>query len=93
MYGPYFPLKSQNQRGILIFVRPADPCPEDLEARAEAYLLGTLPEREAALFEDHYLTCARCTAVLEESDRYISAFRSAAREARGGESATAAAGK
>ena len=42
-------------------------CPADLEEIAEAYALGTLPMESAVAFEDHYVGCARCAAVLQEA--------------------------
>jgi hypothetical protein len=41
-------------------------CPADPEETAEAYLLANLPTGEARAFEDHYITCPYCTAILEE---------------------------
>jgi len=38
-----------------------------LEEIAEAYALGTLPMESAVAFEDHYVGCARCAAVLQEA--------------------------
>lgn len=50
---------------------------------AEAYLMGTLPPPEATAFEDHYLTCRRCAAIVEATDLYVRAMKQAARALRG----------
>ena len=41
-------------------------CPLDVDEIAEAYAMGTLPPELAVAFEDHYIGCAKCAAVLEE---------------------------
>jgi len=55
-----------------------DHCPHDPQETAEAYLLGHLQPDEAHEFEDHYLTCARCAALVEESAGFVAAMRQAA---------------
>ncbi len=60
----------------------ANRCPADIQQIAEAYCLGTLPPSEGAIFEDHYLTCARCSSVLEGVDQYVRAMQTGARELR-----------
>jgi anti-sigma factor RsiW len=41
-----------------------DECPADLEEIAEAYIMGTLPEEQAIVFEDHYAACDTCATAL-----------------------------
>ena len=55
-----------------------NPCPADPEKTAEAYLLANLPTDEARAFEDHYITCPECTAILEETGRYVLAMKQCA---------------
>lgn len=57
-------------------------CPLDPEETAEAYVLGTLSPEVAAAFEDHYLTCAACAAVVEAADEYVRAMRAAAKHSK-----------
>jgi len=38
---------------------------------------------EAAAFEEHYITCARCAGIVEDADRYVDAMQEAARMLRG----------
>jgi hypothetical protein len=56
-------------------------CPVDRES-AEAYLLAKMPADEARAFEDHYITCPGCTAILEETGRYVLAMEQAAQRIR-----------
>jgi hypothetical protein len=44
--------------------------------------MGTLAEADAAGFEEHLVVCARCLAVVEATDVFVRAIRSAARELR-----------
>ena len=57
-------------------------CPADAEEVAEAYLMGTLADDDAAAFEEHLLVCGGCMAVVEATVNYVRAMRSAARELR-----------
>jgi len=52
-------------------------CPEDAEDTAERYLLRRLPAAEAERFEEHYIICENCAAVLSEAEDYISSIRAA----------------
>ncbi|SPF45040.1 hypothetical protein SBA4_330014 [Candidatus Sulfopaludibacter sp. SbA4] len=45
--------------------------------------MGILSLPEAAAFEEHYITCARCAGIVESADRYVEAMREAARMLRG----------
>jgi anti-sigma factor RsiW len=54
-----------------------DHCPAEPEGTVEAYLLCNLPAGEARAFEDHCITCPRCAAILEETDRYTLAMKQA----------------
>jgi anti-sigma factor RsiW len=55
-----------------------DSCPQDPQESAEAYLLGRLPPDQAREFEDHYIACAMCAEVVEETDRFVTAIKQAA---------------
>ncbi len=48
------------------------------EEELELYAMGKLPEEDASLVEEHLLLCGPCQDRLEEADRFIEAFRSAA---------------
>jgi hypothetical protein len=56
--------------------------PQDVEQAAEAYCLGIMTLPEAAAFEDHYMACAQCAAIVECEDLYVGAMREAARRLR-----------
>jgi hypothetical protein len=56
-------------------------CPVDPEM-AEAYLFPNIPAEEARVFEEHYLACPLCTAILEETSRYLLAMEQAAQRIR-----------
>lgn len=58
-----------------------DRCPRDPEETAEFYLLGMLRPEDAAAFEDHYLTCAACAAMVEKTDQFVTALRAALEDA------------
>jgi hypothetical protein len=45
---------------------------------AERYVMGKLPEAEAALFEEHYLSCPDCLDRLEEAEAMERGFKRAA---------------
>jgi anti-sigma factor RsiW len=59
-----------------------DHCPSDPEETAEANLLTDLPAGEARAFEEHYITCPRCAAILEETQRYVLAMKQAVHRLR-----------
>lgn len=44
----------------------------------EEYVMGRLPEAEAARFEDHYLTCEECVRRLDLAERFQRGFRDVA---------------
>jgi hypothetical protein len=46
---------------------------------AEAYCMGTLNAADATRFEDHYITCRRCAAIVEDAGLYVRAMQDAAR--------------
>lgn len=46
----------------------------------DEYVLGRLPESEAARFEDHYLTCEECVRRLDLAERFQQGFRDVAAE-------------
>ena len=57
-------------------------CPVDLEKVAEAYVMGTLPEKQASAFENHYATCDTCATALYKTADYVDTMRGAARTMR-----------
>jgi anti-sigma factor RsiW len=54
------------------------------EEALESYSMGTLPEAEAGILEEHLLVCAACQDRLTDSDRYLRAVRAAASKLRAG---------
>jgi hypothetical protein len=50
------------------------------EEQFELYSLGTLPEAEIEPLEEHLLICQDCQDLLAETDSYVMAMRSAAKE-------------
>lgn len=46
----------------------------------DEYVMGRLPEAEAARFEDHYLNCQECLRKLDVAERFQSGFRDVAAE-------------
>jgi anti-sigma factor RsiW len=56
----------------------SDECPADREETAEAYVMGTLTEKQAVAFEDHYAVCEACAAVLQRTAEYVDAMHVAA---------------
>ena len=40
---------------------------------------GGLTPADAAAFEDHYITCPKCAAALEDTERFMTAMRKAGR--------------
>jgi anti-sigma factor RsiW len=59
-----------------------DRCPAALSEIAEAYVMNTLPRADAAVFEEHLITCSRCTAAVEDADHYVRAVKIAAQRLR-----------
>jgi anti-sigma factor RsiW len=59
-----------------------DHCPADPGESAEAYVRGTLPDTDAAAFEEHLLGCAHCRAAVEQADIFVRAMRAAASKLR-----------
>ena len=76
------PLPRRRTRSYHESVPPIGPCPANVEEVAEAYVMGTLPEEQRSVFEEHYLACAACTTVLERVAAYIDAMQAAARKLR-----------
>lgn len=77
----------------LICVRGTlDYHPNNVEQAAEAYCMGTLGQPEEATLEDHYITCAECAGIVENTDWYVHAMQEAARRLRGFASKTNPAG-
>jgi hypothetical protein len=44
--------------------------------------MGTLNAADVACYEDHWITCGRCAAIVEETDTYVHAIQDAARRLR-----------
>ena len=65
-------------------------CPADPEETVEAYLLGRLAEEQSAVFEDHFLSCPRCSERLQFTEDFIAAVRHAAARLRGAGAAVGA---
>ncbi len=59
-----------------------NPCPPNPEQVAEAYLLGDLSLLETAAFDAHCVGCQRCAAILEDTEVYGLALKSALRRLR-----------
>src|ERR1700755_2443256 len=55
-------------------------CPPHIDGIAEAYCLASLDEPTRLVFEDHFLTCARCAAVVANADEYIRSMRTPLRQ-------------
>ena len=61
----------------------ANHCPPNPEETAEAYCMGTLVDQDNLVaFEEHYLACPRCSAIVEETERYVRAMQSDGRRFR-----------
>jgi hypothetical protein len=44
--------------------------------------MGTLSKEQETTFEDHYIACNRCAALLERTAEYVDAMRAAANKVR-----------
>jgi hypothetical protein len=60
----------------------ADQCPADPEEIADRYCMGSLDRAQAVEFEDHYLTCTRCAAIVENTQHFVKAMKAAAERLR-----------
>jgi hypothetical protein len=58
----------------------ADRCPPDSQETSEEYLRGTLTASDSRIFEDHYITCANCAQVVEQTALFIDSVRRAAEQ-------------
>ena len=47
--------------------------------------MGTLQKERMIAFEDHYVTCSQCAAVLQKTAEYIEAMRAVSRKVRSGQ--------
>ena len=56
--------------------------PAEVSEIAEAYVMNTLARADAAVFEDHLITCRRCAAVAEDAEHYFRAMKIAAQRLR-----------
>ena len=52
-------------------------CPQNIEEIAEAYVLGRLPDAEAAAFEEHYMACRDCADAALAAEQFVQAMRAA----------------
>ncbi len=57
-------------------------CPADLEDVAQAFAMELLPEGDAEAFNEHFLICPKCRAVVERADEYVRALKAAAAQIR-----------
>ncbi len=51
------------------------PCPPAIEDYAEAYCLKRLSPWQARSFEDHFVLCPDCAAVVSETEDFLRCFR------------------
>jgi len=58
-------------------------CPKNGTDTAESYCLGWLSVEEAAEFEEHYIGCTSCAALVAEAYQYTAAMKTAARQFEG----------
>ena len=58
-------------------------CPADSDETVEAYLLGKLPEEQSVAFEEHFLSCPRCSERLQFTHEFITAVHHVAERLRG----------
>jgi hypothetical protein len=56
-------------------------CPADPFETAAGYIMDTLDNADAEVFEEHCLICCRCLAALEEAERYVHAMQIATQKA------------
>jgi hypothetical protein len=59
-----------------------DRCPADPESISEQYLMATLPRAEAIAFENHFISCPRCSDRLQFTEQFVIAVRRAAARLR-----------
>jgi hypothetical protein len=64
-----------------------DHCSADPEGTAEAYLLDSLPRNEARAFEEHYIDCPGCAAILRQTAEFVVRRKRAAQRLRESRSA------
>ena len=57
-------------------------CPVDCKEVAEAYCVGLLSPSEEGAFEDHYIVCSSCAAMVERTDVYVRGMQNAVRKLR-----------
>ena len=55
-------------------------CPIDSEEIAERYAMGQLTGEDLVRFEQHLLTCSRCTKLVRQEREVIEAFKAASRD-------------
>jgi len=75
----------QNQDVAFVIMRDFDRHPDADEL--EGYAMGTSALEDAALLEEHLLTCAGCQERLRETDKYVLAMRKASEQRRRDETA------
>ena len=59
-----------------------NPCPTDPAEIAEAYIQHKLSPPETAAFEDHYIGCPACVAILQQTVLFVEGITAACREFR-----------
>jgi hypothetical protein len=62
-------------------------CPPDPEAVSELYLTAALPKAEAIAFENHFVSCPRCSDRLQFTQQFVIAVRRATERLRPASSA------
>jgi anti-sigma factor RsiW len=55
-------------------------CPIDAEEIAERYAMGKLAGKDLVSFEQHLLTCSRCTELVRQVREFIAALKAANRD-------------
>jgi anti-sigma-K factor RskA len=63
-------------------VQPTGPCATDADEIAESYVMGTLNAADSEAFEEHYVACTDCAAMLRRVAAYVEAMRAASRKVR-----------
>jgi predicted anti-sigma-YlaC factor YlaD len=70
----------------------SDRCPAQFNVIAEAYVMNTLARVDAAVYEEHLLTCDRCRAAVEDAEHYVRTMKIAAQRLRTPKARTAGGG-
>ena len=60
--------------------RRTEAMPHITDDFLDQYAMGTLPEPDTTVFEEHLLTCGECQDRVKAADAYVTAMRSALRK-------------